>query len=121
MDYSLKQKILMWICFHFGHKPANHWEHKGMHADCKRCHHVLAFKDGEYQSSYVPQIKRTFHLWLERNIGALRKPTHERVMTTYYVYIQWEGKLTGTKYHFVRDTLVVGESPEVIAKRNKEK
>ena len=120
MDYSLKQKILMWICFHFGHKPANHWEHRGMHADCTRCHHVLTFKDGKYQSNYVPQIKHNFYVWLEMNVGALRKPTYYREMTTYYSYIQWEGKLTGTHYHIVNFKLTIGESPEVITKRNKE-
>ncbi|QCQ65296.1 hypothetical protein PQD72_gp23 [Shewanella phage X14] len=40
MDYSLKQKILMFICKHFGHKEkkGEAWEFGGKrHFTCQRC------------------------------------------------------------------------------------
>lgn len=59
-----------------------------------------------------------FKLWLERTFSCFRKPTYVSYLVTYYMIVQWKGRLTGKPYYYQDDTLVQGVSPQV---RYKEK
>jgi len=48
MDYSFKQKVLMFMCELFGHKfdTDKEWSHRGATWNtCKRCKHVIYIKE----------------------------------------------------------------------------